>query len=36
MTLASELAALRARHFVALILDNEVTAGEFVAEPPLP
>ena len=36
MTLADELSALRANHFVALLLDNEVTVGEFVAEPPLP
>jgi hypothetical protein len=36
MTLADELAALRAAHFVALLLDNEVTVGEFVVEPPLP
>jgi hypothetical protein len=36
MTLASELSALMAHHFVALILDNEVTVGEFVTDPPLP
>src|SRR5436309_1896272 len=36
MTLATELSALRANHFVALILDNEVTVGEFVIDPPLP
>jgi hypothetical protein len=36
MTLAAELSALRATHFVALILDNEVTVGEFVVAPPLP
>src|SRR5215207_11649102 len=36
MTLAKELSTLRATHFVALILDNEVTVGEFVADPPLP
>src|SRR3954468_4141134 len=36
MTLAAELAALKAHHFVALILDNEVTVGEFVVDPPLP
>jgi hypothetical protein len=36
MTLADELSTLRANHFVALILDNEVTVGEFVTDPPLP
>jgi hypothetical protein len=36
MTLAAELSTLRATHFVALLLDNEVTVGEFVADPPLP
>ena len=36
MTIVSELASCRARQFVALILDNEVTVGEFVTEPPLP
>jgi hypothetical protein len=36
MTLADALSTLRANHFVALILDNEVTVGEFVTEPPLP
>jgi hypothetical protein len=36
MSLASELSRLRAQHFVALLLDNEVTVGEFVTEPPLP
>jgi hypothetical protein len=36
MTLASELSALMAQHFVALLLDNEVTVGEFVTDPPLP
>src|SRR4051794_8951643 len=36
MTPATELSALRANHFVALILDNEVTVGEFVLDPPLP
>jgi len=36
MTLRNELVRLSADHFVALILDNEVTVGEFVTEPPLP
>lgn len=36
MTLRTELSLLSADHFVALILDNEVTVGEFVTEPPLP
>jgi hypothetical protein len=31
-----ELQKASADRFVALILDNEVTVGEFVAEPPLP
>jgi hypothetical protein len=35
MTLAAELTARRTSHFLALILDNEVTVGEFVIEPPL-
>ena len=35
MTLAADLAARRIDCFLALILDNEVTVGEFVAEPPL-
>jgi hypothetical protein len=35
MTLAAELTARRTSHFLALILDNEVTVGEFVMEPPL-
>jgi hypothetical protein len=30
------LQGLSKDHFVALILDNEVTVGEFVANPPLP
>jgi len=30
------LLSLRANQFVALILDNEVTVGEFVTSPPLP
>jgi hypothetical protein len=36
MTIVTELAGFRAQQFVALILDNEVTVGEFVTEPPLP
>src|SRR3954453_2781533 len=36
MTLGVKLARLRANYFVALILDNEVTVGEFVVDPPLP
>src|SRR5215218_5872763 len=36
MTLANDLSTLRAGHFVALLLDNEVTVGEFVTQPPLP
>ena len=32
----TELQRLSADHFVALILDNEVTVGEFVTDPPLP
>src|SRR3712207_2999666 len=36
MTLVNELPMLRANYFVALILDNEVTVGEFVTDPPLP
>ena len=36
MSIITELTTLRARQFVALILDNEVTVGEFVIEPPLP
>jgi len=31
-----QLQQARAKQFVALILDNEVTVGEFVTEPPLP
>jgi hypothetical protein len=31
----NELQRLSADHFVALILDNEVTVGEFVTDPPL-
>jgi len=36
MELASQLLQARRAQFVALILDNEVTVGEFVVEPPLP
>jgi hypothetical protein len=35
MSLAADLAARRTNHFLALILDNEVTVGEFVTEPAL-
>ena len=35
MTLAAGLATRRSDRFLALILDNEVTVGEFVTEPPL-
>jgi hypothetical protein len=36
MNLATQLQQARSQQFVALILDNEVTVGEFVTEPPLP
>ncbi len=36
MTLKETLTAHRADRYVALILDNEVTVGEFVTAPPLP
>ena len=36
MALKDQLASLRSTQFVALILDNEVTVGEFVTSPPLP
>lgn len=36
MTLKETLATCRADRYVALILDNEVTVGEFVTVPPLP
>lgn len=36
MTLAADLSTRRTHHFLVLILDNEVTVGEFVAQPPLP
>jgi hypothetical protein len=32
----TELQHVFADHFIALILDNEVTVGEFVTDPPLP
>jgi hypothetical protein len=32
----NDLVRLSAEQFVALILDNEVTVGEFVTDPPLP
>jgi hypothetical protein len=35
MTLAADLCARRRDRFLALILDNEVTVGEFIIEPPL-
>ena len=36
MTSRTEFSQLSANQFVALILDNEVTVGHFVATPPLP
>jgi len=36
MTLMTQLQQARAEQFIALILDNEVTVGEFVTDPPLP
>jgi hypothetical protein len=36
MTLRAELSQLFPDSFTALILDNEVTVGEFVVSPPLP
>ena len=36
MSLQNLLTPLREENFIALILDNEVTVGEFVKEPPLP
>jgi hypothetical protein len=35
LALKDDLSRLRASQFVALILDNEVTVGEFVGNPPL-
>lgn len=36
MTLNAELSQRSAGRFLALILDNEVTVGQFVASPPVP
>ena len=36
MTLAADLSKHKMQHFLALLLDNEVTVGEFVIHPPLP
>ena len=36
MNIAAQLTQARISRFVALILDNEVTVGEFVTKPPLP
>lgn len=36
MNLITQLQQARSKQFVALILDNEVTVGEFVTERPLP
>lgn len=36
MNLVTQLQQARTKQFVVLILDNEVTVGEFVTEPPLP
>lgn len=36
MNLITELQQAKTKQFIALILDNEVTVGEFVVEPPLP
>jgi hypothetical protein len=36
MSLITQLGQAKAKQFVALILDNEVTVGEFVTAPPLP
>jgi hypothetical protein len=36
MNLITQLHQAKTKQFVALILDNEVTVGEFVSEPPLP
>ena len=35
MILADDLSTRRTNYFLALILDNEVTTGEFVTKPPL-
>lgn len=36
MMIGDEIAELASTNFVGLILDNEVTVGEFVVDPPLP
>jgi hypothetical protein len=36
MTLIEDIAALKKDRYLAVILDNEVTVGEFVVDPPLP
>lgn len=36
MAISKEVVQLRTTHYLALILDNEVTVGEFVTAPPLP
>src|SRR5215208_3660035 len=36
MTLINDLAQWKNDRFSALILDNEVTVGEFITDPPLP
>ena len=36
MSVITEIARVLRDQFVALILDNEVTVGEFVVQPPLP
>jgi len=36
MSLGTEISQLLANQFIALILDNEVTVGHFVTNPPLP
>ncbi len=36
MSLGTEISQLLAHRFVTLILDNEVTVGHFVTDPPLP
>lgn len=36
MTLLDDLSRRKKDHFIALILDNEVTVGEFVVDPQLP
>jgi len=36
MNLIAQLQQAKTKQFLALILDNEVTVGEFVTEPPLP